>query len=470
MNTSYIKVRYKTAPFLSWYQEGARAALFLRPRWERVHASPMAVALLTALAVLLTITLERLYIQGDAQFSWRAIGSGWLGAVMTAWVCYLVRPSGAYDTNPNVAPGAAALFCMVLAVAQVIMLAGGAVYLGLQQAGLVNRQALGASGLWALWLVPILWAVLAELTVVLRGAARRLLPRLLAVPVLVLSTLQVFWLPPTQFWRVATPEQEARAELALTQELMEAQPQLLALRLGEIAPQRPGMVDLYAITFAPFSDEDVFRRESDMVTAVMAQRFDAQGRGIQLVNHVETVEQWPWATRNNLRRAIRHIASVMDRDEDILFLHLTSHGARDGQLAADFWPMMVHSITPADLKSWLDEAGVRYRVLSISACYAGSWIAPLADDGTLIMTAADAFNTSYGCGRGSELTFFGRALFDEQLREHTLSFEQAHAAARVVIERREEEAGKEDGYSNPQIEVGDGIRERLDLFQRQRAR
>ena len=103
---------------------------------------------------------------------------------------------------------------------------------------------------------------------------------------------------------------------------------------------------------------------------------------------------------------------------------------------------------------------MRFRVISISACYAGSWIAPLADPGTLVMTAADAEHTSYGCGRGSELTFFGRAMFDEQLRR-THSFEDAHREARGVIERRERDAGKSDGHSNPQLSAGPGIRERL---------
>ena len=51
-------------------------------------------------------------------------------------------------------------------------------------------------------------------------------------------------------------------------------------------------------------------------------------------------------------------------------------------------------------------------------------------------------------------------MYDEQLR-HTWSFEQAHAAARKVIDQREREAGKEDGYSNPQIRVGAGIRKTL---------
>src|SRR5262249_529846 len=158
----------------------------------------------------------------------------------------------------------------------------------------------------------------------------------------------------------------------------------------------------------------------------------------------------PWATPLNLQRAIRRVGEVMDRDEDVLFIHLTSHGARDGQLATSFWPIEVDSVTPKELRAWLDQAGVKNRVLSISACYSGSWIAPLEEPGSLVMTAADADHTSYGCGSKSELTFFGRAMYDENMRK-TWSFEQAHADARTVIAQREKEAGKTDGYSNPQI-------------------
>ena len=48
-------------------------------------------------------------------------------------------------------------------------------------------------------------------------------------------------------------------------------------------------------------------------------------------------------------------------------------------------------------------------------------------------------------------------MFDEQLRR-TRSFEQAFAAAVPVIRQREQEAGKPDGFSNPQMSVGEGIR------------
>ena len=179
-----------------------------------------------------------------------------------------------------------------------------------------------------------------------------------------------------------------------------------------------------------------------------------------------TTDTLPWGTPANLRATIARMAAVMDRDRDVLFLHLTSHGGRDGKLANDTWPLKTDPVTPAMLKQWLDDAGVRWRVISVSACYSGSWIAPLAGDGTLVMTAADADHTSYGCGRRSELTFFGRAMYEDALRD-TWSFTEAHAAARKLIEVREQEAGKSDGYSNPQISEGAGIHAVLQRLQEQ---
>jgi hypothetical protein len=146
----------------------------------------------------------------------------------------------------------------------------------------------------------------------------------------------------------------------------------------------------------------------------------------------------------------------MDREQDVLVLYLTSHGASDFKLAASHWPLEVPALTPAELRKALDDAHIRNRVIVISACYSGGWIDPLSTDSTLVMTAADATHTSYGCGRRSELTYFGRALWDEQLRR-THVFQDAFAAAVPVIRRREEEAKKADGFSNPQIRVGAAI-------------
>jgi len=59
------------------------------------------------------------------------------------------------------------------------------------------------------------------------------------------------------------------------------------------------------------------------------------------------------------------------------------------------------------------------------------------------------------------LTFSGCAVFDEQLHK-TLSFEDAFNAAVPVIRQREVEAKKDDGFSNPQLFVGENIRGVLD--------
>lgn len=452
-----------------WYAQGFRSALLLPARWNRLQATPVIVAVLTVYGLLLGLLLERLYIAGPATFYWQAIASGWLSTVVAAWVCYLMRPQLESDQDGNTAPGAAHLFCVLVTQSQIIMLITGLISVALIRNDAYTAEKLGVAGVWAIWLLPAAWMVLAQITLLSRSGIRRSSRLLVAAGALIAATGLNYAIESARFWYAAEPAetdtQAKRKRLSLTQELMEAQPALLSQRLHEIKAQRPGTIDLFAITFAPYAGEDVFRRESDMVTNVITQRFDAQGRTMQLVNHVETLEQWPWATPKNLQRAIQHVAKLMNRDEDVLFIHLTSHGARDGELSAHFWPMSVTPVKPADLRKWLDDAGIRYRVISVSACYSGSWIDPLAEDNTLVMTASDAEHTSYGCGRHSELTYFGRAIYDEQLRNNTLSFQEAHAAAREVIRKREIEAGKDDGYSNPQIKTGTAIQVQLERLQ-----
>lgn len=244
--------------------------------------------------------------------------------------------------------------------------------------------------------------------------------------------------------------------LHLSQTVFEAQQALWAHQLQTIAPQRPGVVDVYGLVFAPYAAEQVFRRESSMVSTLLQERFDARGRVLHLLNHADTAGTHPWATPQNLQRAVAALGARMDRDEDVLVVYLTSHGARNHELAAWHWPLMVPPVTPRMLRSALDDAGIRHRVVAISACYSGGWVEPLATEHSLIMTAADATHTSYGCGALSELTFFGRAVFHEQLRQ-THSFTEAFERAVPLIRQREEHAGKPDGFSNPQIHVGPGI-------------
>jgi len=447
----------KAPSAFNWLREGARTLAFRRPRWERVHASPAVLAMLVVLEMLVSLVISRFYIEGDASFNWRAGLTGWSAFALTAWACYALRPNAAHREDAAIAPGAASLLAMITAQGACLSLLTGLAYLALMRTGVMETAAPWLR--WTAWVVPLLWGACATLALLMRTGDRELSQRVQAVYAIVMAcALTFYFAPSSSFWtEKATADEPEYEPLRISQETVENQAPLLGEKLDALAPQRPGIADMYTITFAPYEGEEVFRRESRMVSEVMAKRFDATGRGVQMLNHREHLDDMPWATPLNLQRAIAGIARTMDKDEDVLFIHLTSHGASDGELATNFWPMEVEPVVPADLKKWLDEAGIRHRVISISACYSGSWIKPLANDDTLVMTASDADHTSYGCGKKSDLTFFGRAMFDEQIRTHTRNFELAHATARKVIDKREKEAGKSDGYSNPQINAGTKI-------------
>lgn len=448
----------------AWWRGGTRALAFrATPELATLQATPALVAVLVLLNLGTQALWQRLLMPGQADVHWQGLLQGGLDLAVMAWVCAWVAPQGAaVPLGPEGPPagGRMRLLCLLLGLEFAMVQFNGAVWLlvaQVREAGLWRQG--GVWLLWLLWLGPMLWWLTAVAVALWRHGDRHVRPWLLAVALLA-GLLALHWVMPQQpIWTPSTTAASVRGEdepesLALTEPVLSAQATLLDRQLAALKPQRPGVVDLYVLTFAPYGDEEVFRRESAMVAEVMGRRFDAQGRTLQLVNNPRTAEQLPWASRDNLRRALRRIGQVMDPREDVLFIHLTSHGARNGLLATDLWPLKLEALTPASLKAALDEAGIRHRVVSISACFSGSWIAPLADEDSLLMTAADADHTSYGCGRRSPLTFFGRAMYDELLRTQTLSFTEAHARARELILRREEEAGKDDGYSNPQIRVG----------------
>ncbi len=446
-----------------WIREGLRAAFFQPPRVTGHVPTPLQVLVLVALVSVLEIALLRLDIAGPARFDVQAWLSSWwatgLGVALAWWA--FPKGSGPADAagvtgRPS---GVAAFLVLWLAASLPNLLLGQAVIAAIAQ-GWVQSDAFGQAWFyWLLYGVFTAWSLAVSWLLIVRfaGLGGRALVMMLA---LVAATGLNLWQFEARAW-VSAPDPVARTEdtrprLRLNQETLEAQQALWPRTLEAIAPQRPGVIDVYGLVFAPYAAEDVFLRESTLVSAVLAERFDAQGRVIHLLNHAGTAHTHPWATPLNLQRAIDALARRMDRDNDVLVVYMTSHGARDFKLAASHWPLEVPPLSPAELRAALDQAGIRHRVIAVSACYSGGWVDVLADEHSLVMTAADATRTSYGCGQLSELTFFGRAMFDEQLRS-THSFEEAFARAVPLIKQREIDAGKDDGFSNPQISVGAGI-------------
>ena len=234
------------------------------------------------------------------------------------------------------------------------------------------------------------------------------------------------------------------------EDVLGKQPALLDRELTFVEPERPHHPDLYLLGFAGYGWQGVFRREVDAVDHLFAKRFDTHGRSLQLINSSETIDNVPLAGPHNLDVALQRLGEKMNKDEDVLFLFMTSHGA-PGRFSVDMADMPFHDLTPKALKETLDRSGIKNRVIVLSSCYSGSFIKQLADDDTLLITAARADRTSFGCSDENEWTYFGDAFFNHALRE-AKSFRAAFETARQLVAGWEKTQGVTP--SEPQISIG----------------
>jgi hypothetical protein len=167
----------------------------------------------------------------------------------------------------------------------------------------------------------------------------------------------------------------------------------------------------------------------------------------------------PLASVNNLRETLNEIGATIDRDDDVVLVFLESHGGRDYRLTADFPPLELDELSPQLLREMLDQSGIKWRIVIVSACYSGGYVEPLQDDYTLIMTASAANRTSFGCGTDSDGTFFAEALFRQALHFED-SFVKAFEQARTSIAEREKKENVSPP-SDPQLYIGRAMADKL---------
>lgn len=317
----------------------------------------------------------------------------------------------------------------------------------------------GLYAAWVVWNLAIVWRAMRHLYGLPRGAA------LLPVSVFALFNLVLAHALPDQDLFLPAPDEAARAAKGSEidgEEVFYRQARLLNEVTRTLAAGRPGVTELYFVGFAGESDEHVFAHEIEYARDLFDRRFGTAGRSVALVNSPDTADRLPLANAHNLEAVLQAVAKRMNRDEDVLFLFLTSHGSRDHRLSVQFSPLPLNDLPAARLKELLDRAGIRHRIVVVSACYSGGFLDVLKDDHSLILTAASRDRTSFGCGTESEFTYFGEAYFVEALKD-TRSFVEAFGKARLWIEAREKGEGKEP--SLPQLHVGAGIMPRLRVLE-----
>ncbi len=443
-------------------RQGVRLALFRPPAIAAGDATLVAAAALVLAALLVQFGLDAAKEGLDGQpVPWALPGATFFGvAALIGAAYYAVLGASRHR--------AVELLVALLALAAVLRIGGVALSAVLENAVQGGYRLLG--GIDAALLV---WGIAASSVAAWRiagidGVVRRTgavaIATVLAVAAHVAAPFDALWMPARDEEAGYNPLRTGPAsEQAFYQQGVLLERELAALERG-----RPGTIDLYFVGAAGYASQDVFMREVKSVAQLFGERFDTVGRSVALINNPKTVMESPLASLTGLRRALARVGSAMNRDEDVLFLFLTSHGSEQHELSLDFWPMRFDKLGPQELKAALDESGIRWRVIVVSACYSGGFVPALADEHTIVITAASADRQSFGCSNTAEFTYFGRAYFDQALRE-TRSFTAAFERARELVAQREQ-AEKVSPPSLPQMQVGGAIRAHLEKLEERLAR
>lgn len=232
------------------------------------------------------------------------------------------------------------------------------------------------------------------------------------------------------------------------------QPQLLQTQLAAIKPSEPGQVHMYFLGVGGDGTQEVFRREIEFVRQDFDQRMGTQGRSVVLANSRSSVERLPMATVTSIRQSLQAVAGRMDKSRDILFLYLSSHGSPDHVLSLEQEGMFLRGLSAAELGAMLKDTGIRWKVVVVGACYAGGFIKPIKDEHTMVITAARADRSSFGCEDENDFTYFGRAFFKDALPQSS-SFGEAFTRAQQLVRQREVRLfgrqRKGRAFSEPQI-------------------
>jgi hypothetical protein len=257
------------------------------------------------------------------------------------------------------------------------------------------------------------------------------------------------WLAPE-----AGDDGDETASPAVAEPLLFDQQARLDNALEDVTPSDGAVPEIFFVGFAGVAEQKVFAEEIQLAARVVGIRYGSASRQLLLINDRRDLETRPLATVSGLTYVLQGLAQKMDVDRDILFLSLSSHGSPDPELSVSNGSLPLEQVTADNLSSALRDSGIKWRVIVISACYAGAFIEALKDEHSAIIAAADADRTSFGCSDDRDLTYFGEAFYRDALpRAHSLR--QAFGLASLAISKREQQ--EDVTPSSPQAFFGDQI-------------
>jgi hypothetical protein len=226
--------------------------------------------------------------------------------------------------------------------------------------------------------------------------------------------------------------------------------------LAAIRPDASANPKAFFLGFAGVGEQKVFAQEIGLASRVLSERYAIDDRVLSLINDERDLERTPLASVSGLKYALRGLAARMNLDRDVLFLAISSHGTQDPAIAVSNSELPLDDLTDEDLADALSDSGIKWRVIIISACYAGGFIDPLKDPRSIVITAAAADRTSFGCSNDADLTYFGEAFYRDALPEARSlrdAFEKAKSAIAMRERRERVDPSRPQAYFGAELEA-----------------
>ncbi|MEL6959062.1 MAG: C13 family peptidase [Pseudomonadota bacterium] len=152
---------------------------------------------------------------------------------------------------------------------------------------------------------------------------------------------------------------------------------------------------------------------------------------------------------------LTRLATAAVDGEDLVVVMLTSHGVPDRIVVQPRQGGEIFDLTADDLANLLSPLSSDQQILILQACFSGSLIDELRSPNRIILTAASADRSSFGCSPESDNTWFIKAL--NRAMGEGGSWQQIFERTRALVAA--DEAAQGVPASNPQRFVGTNMRE-----------
>jgi hypothetical protein len=168
-------------------------------------------------------------------------------------------------------------------------------------------------------------------------------------------------------------------------------------------------------------------------------------------------ERYPGVLATDGRLVFRTLANLSSQAQGGCLVYVTSHGAPTAVLFGNIM------LPPAILAEILNRTCPdRPTVAVVSACFSGVFVNPMAAPDRMILTAARADRTSFGCGETDIYTYFDTCFLSEIHKATSFPVLATRVQACIASREAAEQVGPP---SEPQLFIGTRARPVLSLLQ-----